>query len=115
MISDGTFLYGMTTTGGSAGLGTIFKYSLSAFSGISDNKNTLTFSAFPNPVKDILTIRNSSGIALQRVIITDLTGEKVGEQNNNLTQVDVSKLPQGMYLLQIASEGKKSFSKFIKQ
>lgn len=115
LFSDGIFLYGTLYASGANYGGTLFKYQLSAFSGISDNKNTLAFSAFPNPVKDILTIRNPSSVSFDRIIITDLTGKKVREQTSNLTLIDVSQLPSGMYLLQIASEGKKSVSKFIKQ
>lgn len=115
LISDGTFLYGMTSTGGIKGLGTIFKYSLSAFLSINDTKNSMGFSAFPNPVKEILTIRNLSGASFEKVIITDLAGKKVMEQSFNLKVIDVSKLLPGMYLLQMASSNKISVIKFIKQ
>ena len=39
---------------------------------------------------------------------------KVLEQNNNSTAINVEKLQNGMYLLQLFSEGKYSTSKFIK-
>jgi alpha-tubulin suppressor-like RCC1 family protein len=74
-----------------------------------------SFKIFPNPVKDVLTIRNEVGVSFKRIIITDLTGKKISEQTGNQTQVDVSQLPPGMYLMQITSEGKKSVTKFIKQ
>jgi hypothetical protein len=35
------------------------------------------------------------------------------EQTSELTQIDVSNLPPGMYLLQISTGGKKSVTKFI--
>jgi hypothetical protein len=43
-----------------------------------------------------------------------LSGKKIREQTGNQTLIDVSQLPPGMYLLQIASEGEKSVTKFIK-
>jgi alpha-tubulin suppressor-like RCC1 family protein len=73
------------------------------------------FKIFPNPVSDILTIRNPTGVSFEKVVITDLTGKKVREQTGNQSMIDVSQLPTGMYLLQIISEGKKSVTKFIKQ
>lgn len=83
--------------------------------GISNLVKNETFKIFPNPVKDILTIRNSANGSFEKVIITDLTGKKVREQTSKLTLLDVSQLPSGMYLLQITSEGKTSVTKFIKQ
>lgn len=73
------------------------------------------FSIYPNPVKDILTIINSSNISFDRMTITDLVGKKIIEQNGNSNQINVAQLPQGIYLLQITSNGKKSINKFIKQ
>jgi alpha-tubulin suppressor-like RCC1 family protein len=83
--------------------------------GISNVVKNETFKIFPNPVNDILTIRNSSDIPFEKVIITDLTGKTVKEQSLSLTLVNVAQLKPGMYLLQIVSEGEKSVSKFIKQ
>jgi len=113
LIYDGTSLYGMTYDGGTNNRGTLFKYQLSALS-VADYNNTLGFSVYPNPVKDILTIQNPEKHSLDKITITDLTGKKVKEQTSNLTLIDVSQLPQGMYLLQMTSEGKKSVTKFIK-
>jgi hypothetical protein len=81
---------------------------------IDFKETSFSFNVFPNPVKDILTIRNPSGVSFERVIITDLSGKKIREQTGNQTLIDVSQLPPGMYLLQIASEGEKSVTKFIK-
>jgi len=83
--------------------------------GIASAAFNSTVSVYPNPAQDILTIQNQPGVSFEKVVITDLTGKKVIEQTNNLTRIDVSHLPKGMYLLQITSEGKKSISKFIKQ
>ena len=75
-------------------------------------KNKITI--FPNPVNNILTIKIPENTSISNISITDLTGKKVLEQNNNSTTVNVEKLQNGIYLLQIVSEGKTATSKFIK-
>lgn len=74
-----------------------------------------TISIFPNPIKDILTIQNPLNISIEKMTITDLSGKKIMEQNGTTNQINVSKLSEGMYLLQITSEEKNSTTKFIKQ
>ena len=76
----------------------------------SDNK----FSIFPNPTNNILTIHNLENKLIDKITISDLTGKKVLEQNNNSNTINVENLQNGMYLLQILSEGKSAVSKFIK-
>ena len=73
-----------------------------------------TFTIFPNPVNNILTIQNHDNKSIDQVTILDLSGKKVLEQNSNSSTVNVEKLQNGMYLLQLFSEGKYSISKFIK-
>jgi uncharacterized repeat protein (TIGR03803 family) len=114
LISNGKFLYGMTSTGGTKGLGTLFKFQLSVLN-IADHINTLGFSVYPNPVKNILTIQNPKNLSLDKLTITDLTGKKVLEQNGIANPINISQLQQGVYLLQIKSEGYNSNLKFIKQ
>ena len=73
-----------------------------------------TFTIFPNPVNNILTIQNHDSKSIDQVTILDLSGKKVLEQNSNSSSINVEKLQNGMYLLQLFSEGKYSISKFIK-
>ena len=78
---------------------------------IGDEKITV----FPNPTKDFLTIQNSSNTVIDKVIITDLAGKTILQQNQNTTQLDVQNLAKGMYLLQIFSGEKKNQIKFLKE
>ena len=77
---------------------------------INNNK----FSIFPNPVNSILTIQNLDNKVFDKISITDLTGKKVLEQNNNSNSINVEKLQNGMYLLQISTTEENSVIKFIK-
>jgi alpha-tubulin suppressor-like RCC1 family protein len=74
-----------------------------------------SFSIYPNPVNDILHIQSSTNQVIDKIVITELTGKKILEQKGNNKQLNVQQLQQGIYLLQVFSEGKSSQSKFIKQ
>ncbi|WP_395076819.1 ELWxxDGT repeat protein [Flavobacterium sp.] len=76
--------------------------------------NDYKFTIFPNPVNSILNLQNLDNIVIDKVSITDLTGKKVLEQNTNSNTVNVENLQNGIYLLQIFSEGNNSVTKFIK-
>jgi hypothetical protein len=75
-------------------------------------ENTLTNEQFdlsqmnyyPNPVKDILNISNSSTISA--VTVYNLLGQKVEIKtiNETLTKIDMSALPKGTYLVSVTSD-----------
>ena len=76
--------------------------------------NDRKFTIFPNPVNNILAIQNHDNKSIDQITISDLTGKKVLEQNSNSSTINVEKLQNGMYLVQLFSEGKFTVSKFIK-
>lgn len=76
--------------------------------------NEKTISVYPNPARDILTIQSKSNQKIDRVIVTDLSGKKVLEQNNS-NQLNLHNLAKGMYLLQAFSENDAFQTKFIKE
>jgi hypothetical protein len=59
------------------------------------------FSIYPNPTKGILNITYNNGAAIDEIIIYNQMGQKVfkGAVDNNT--IDVSKLQQGMYVIEI--------------
>jgi Secretion system C-terminal sorting domain len=75
----------------------------------------VTITVFPNPTKDFLNIQNTSNSQINKVVITDITGKTVLQQEKNTTQLDVQNLAKGMYLLQISTGDEKWQSKFLKQ
>ncbi|MGB0870486.1 MAG: T9SS type A sorting domain-containing protein [Flavobacteriales bacterium] len=65
--------------------------------------NVSDISLFPNPAKSILTI-DSKNIALEKGCIVNGAGQKVkllAFQDSNLNQIDVSALPNGIYMIQL--------------
>jgi len=59
-----------------------------------------TISIYPNPVGEVLNIR-SSGLAINWLKIYDLNGRLIKEVQLDHNQIDVSQLPQGIYILDI--------------
>jgi hypothetical protein len=82
----------------------------------SQNFSATALRAYPNPVRDILTVSNDNSIA--EVAIYNLLGQNVLMQsaNENTVHLDISKLVAGTYLLQVTtSGGEQSSMKIIKQ
>ena len=80
---------------------------------------TNKFYAYPNPASHILNISGSN--AMQRVSqieILSLEGRLLMQQkpaNESTPQVDISALPQGMYLSKITNGNQQQTLKFLKQ
>jgi hypothetical protein len=76
----------------------------------------VNFSFSPNPVTDRLTLNFTEG-GIQTLKICNLTGQEVLQQrvNNSQTEVDVSPLTKGLYLLTVeTSDGRRGVQKFVK-
>jgi hypothetical protein len=77
--------------------------------------STTRLKLYPNPTQSLLTIQTSTGVVLDKISITDLTGKTVLEQTQNTNQVSVEKLACGVYILNGYSDKSKFQEKFIKQ
>ncbi len=66
-------------------------------SGIDNNALSSLVKCYPNPVTDILNI---SGLEANAAVVSDLTGKKVMEINEeNIQKIDVAQLQSGVYVL----------------
>lgn len=81
-------------------------------SGIEQTANQNQFKVFPNPATNKLSIE--SNFVIDSYIIYNLLGEKQleGKYNSN---IDISTLAKGMYLIQMKNETSFSTVKFIKE
>lgn len=81
-------------------------------SGSFDNAN---FSAYPNPVKDVLNVSYSTEISSIRVI--NMIGQEVISKNINATstQVDMSQLSAGTYIVNVTVGDNVKTLKVVKQ
>ena len=73
------------------------------------------FEAYPNPTNDVLNLKNSQNI--DTVSLFDLIGKNILSQTINATysQVDISSLQNGIYLMKILSDQKEKTIKIIKK
>lgn len=87
-------------------------YDASLSSGSFDNAN---FSAYPNPVKDLLNVSYSTEISSIRVI--NMIGQEVISKNINATstQVDMSQLSAGTYIVNVTVGDNVKTLKVVKQ
>lgn len=79
--------------------------------GLVDIKAT-DIKVYPNPVVDMLYIE--SPVAVQAVVVYDITGAIVLSQNNIGNSVDVSKLPQGVYVAKFVTSRGEVIRKIVK-
>ncbi|MCR5036808.1 MAG: S8 family peptidase [Bacteroidales bacterium] len=68
---------------------------------------------YPNPVNDIVMIETHGRASLQNVIIYDVNGRKV--LSTSESQIDISNLPSGVYLMKIESSDGIFYKKIIKE
>lgn len=71
-------------------------------------------SVYPNPTSDYLNIQNDSNTTIDTITVTDLTGRKVLDQNQNTMQINVQNLAKGMYVLEVSVGEHKEIRKFLK-
>ena len=85
---------------------------------LSTTEEISKVSLYPNPTNDRIIATWNSDFNPQRAEIFDLTGRLLMEeltQGSNLLEIDVSELPQGLYIIRFVSEGLVSESKFVKE
>jgi hypothetical protein len=88
---------------------------LPTFSNVNDLM-LLGLEVYPNPVEDMLTLKNTSAKPMT-VGIYNIAGELILEQSINLlvTSIDVNHLDAGVYLLKVVSNGNESSMRIIKK
>ena len=84
------------------------------YSDLTEEPGKFTFSIFPNPVTDILRVSSSGSI--EQLELYDIAGALIRQwKGKSLTSLDVSHLPDGLYLLKAQAEGKELVERFVKE
>jgi hypothetical protein len=77
------------------------------------HNNIVKFTVYPNPVSSVINVGGTNGDTTYRVFAIDGKLVKNGQLNAN-AQINLEGLTNGMYLLQINSEGRTETKKIIK-
>jgi len=115
LIYDGTFLYGMTSGGGTNGRGVMFKYALGAvgIDELSMDNNEL--SIYPNPASDNVTISLNAAMQNAQVEIYNVFGQKVYSAVLVTKQetINTNQFSSGIYFVKVSNREKTFTKKLI--
>jgi uncharacterized repeat protein (TIGR03803 family) len=112
LIYDGTYFYGMTSSGGIDNDGIAFKFK-PVITGLAINKEAAGFTIHPNPASDIITIECPQEAIIE---ITSIQGQLIKTifATGNKTNIDVSALQTGVYVVEVKTEKGIAVQKFVK-
>lgn len=108
LISDGTFLYGLTTYGGSDLNGTIFKFQYCTSgcgTDIQDNNLDNNLTIFPNPTNGLFNLKINTFENTQ-IKVYNVLGECIYQNISTSSnfQIDLSSQTSGVYFIQLHTE-----------
>lgn len=87
---------------------------------LNDKKDELIVNCFPNPTSDIVNLSFNKSLSSININITDIQGKLVFNKtinniiSNGQTQLDLSKLQNGIYLISVVTDGRYQTFKIIK-
>lgn len=88
-------------------------FTISSAVGVEEYFTSSSFTIYPNPVKDQLTI-TSENEKITSIKIINVTGKTIKVFTENITTINVADLPKGLYLLQIQTDKRVGVKRFIK-
>ncbi len=94
-----------------------YLYPINFVNYIKDATNDIAeFTAYPNPTQNIINVKLLSNNTKANYTIYNTMGQvvKQGVFENELNEVELSNLAQGMYLIEVTQKNKKTVVKFIK-
>jgi type IX secretion system substrate protein len=80
---------------------------------IKNEQNNNDLIIYPNPVSDQLSINNK--LTIYKISITDVSGRLVMTIKENISVINVTNLPSGVYFIKIDTDIGSVTSKFVKQ
>ena len=70
---------------------------------------------YPNPSKKVVYLKTAESFDLSKVIITDVSGKQCLVKTENLTEINIEQLSNGLYFIQAFSEKGVFTVKFVKE
>ena len=68
--------------------------------GIHENEKPI-IQIYPNPAKDLLTIKNDNNIKIKSIMLTNITGQTIRQFDPGRIHLNISSIPPGLYFLRI--------------
>ena len=106
------------TTGYVVGInGTIYKNGtgINVPLAVDEFKKTDMIKIYPNPASSTITIENNSSSIITSITISDINGRKVLEAKNDKSNIDISSLVKGVYLVKVSSDNGNVTKKLIRE
>lgn len=102
---------------GNHGSGDYWVVKLSSFIGIDQNSEQAKLIIYPNPSLDHINVQTDAGIIGSTYSVCDFTGKIIlsGIVKSENTLIELTNLPQGVYILQIHTSDLILTSRFVKQ
>jgi hypothetical protein len=76
----------------------------------------MPYTLYPNPVKDLLSLRFDDGDEPESVELYDLAGRLVGTKPNGLESIDMEAMSSGVYMLRVTmKDGTSYHEKILKE
>ena len=86
---------------------------------VFDKNQQSMYKVYPNPIKNFVTIENTLNQPIEKLEIYDITGQKLGEVENDSSNpksisTTLEYLSSGIYLIKVYSNNKSETIKVIK-
>ncbi|MCH9660714.1 MAG: T9SS type A sorting domain-containing protein [Bacteroidetes bacterium] len=79
-----------------------------------EDTSVIDLVVYPNPVRDVLHVTSEVN-AVEKIIIFDVLGRKLFEENEDLETMNISSLPTGFLLLKFELDGISVIKKIVKE
>jgi hypothetical protein len=75
--------------------------------------NNSLIEAYPNPAEDLIKISNLENIRIESISLFDLSGQKIRDFDKSKTELDLSRISTGIYLLKLSYANSEIIRKII--
>ena len=84
------------------------------YDGVDENEMG-TISIYPNPVRDFIFVGVNNDMPIQRVEVFNVSGQMVFSSIDTGTEIDVSELDSGMYIIRVTTDDRIVIRSIVKQ
>jgi len=115
LFSDGTYLYGLTFSGGSNDFGEMFRFYINV--GMEELNKNIGITIYPDPVKDLLTIETNVFNKDAMISIYDIQGKLQMQYpvTGKKMELNINRLAKGLYFLKLKGNDNIITKKIVKE